>query len=91
MIVEIGAEAAQFPEKEFINGIAVAVDKYHNFLLSYDLAWVHPCTRVQPGCHLPNSPWPGIIYYFPAGDGKTANLFIQCTCTSLTTLVLVPL
>ncbi len=25
MDVEIGAEAAQFPEKEFINGIAVAV------------------------------------------------------------------
>jgi hypothetical protein len=25
MIVEIGAEAAQFPEKEYINGIAVAV------------------------------------------------------------------
>jgi hypothetical protein len=25
MNVEIGAEAAQFPEKEYINGIAVAV------------------------------------------------------------------
>ncbi len=25
MNVEIGAEAAQFPKKEFINGIAVAV------------------------------------------------------------------
>ncbi len=25
MTVEIGAEAAQFPEKEYINGIAVAV------------------------------------------------------------------
>jgi hypothetical protein len=25
MIVEIGAEAAQFPEKEYISGIAVAV------------------------------------------------------------------
>jgi hypothetical protein len=25
MHVEIGAEAAQFPEKEYINGIAVAV------------------------------------------------------------------
>ncbi len=25
MIVEIGAEAALFPEKEYINGIAVAV------------------------------------------------------------------
>jgi hypothetical protein len=36
----------------------------------------------QPGCHLPNSPWPGIIKYYsrhvgdiPAGYGKTANFF----------------
>jgi hypothetical protein len=28
MNVEIGAEAAQFPEKEYINGIAVAVYMY---------------------------------------------------------------
>jgi hypothetical protein len=28
MNVEIGAEAAQFPEKEYMNGIAVAV--YYN-------------------------------------------------------------
>jgi hypothetical protein len=27
MNVEIGAEAAQFPEKEYINGIAVAVQR----------------------------------------------------------------
>jgi hypothetical protein len=27
MNVEIGAEAAQFPEKEYINGIAIAVYK----------------------------------------------------------------
>ncbi len=30
MNVEIGAEAAQFPEKEYINGIAVAVWEYIN-------------------------------------------------------------
>jgi hypothetical protein len=29
MNVEIGAEAAQFPEKEYINGIAVAVQVSH--------------------------------------------------------------
>jgi hypothetical protein len=28
MNVEIGAEAAQFPEKEYINGIAVAVQTF---------------------------------------------------------------
>jgi hypothetical protein len=40
--------------------------------------------RLQPGCHLPNSPWPGIIKVFPArdsldndirlGTGKTITL-----------------
>ncbi len=45
-------------------------------------------SRPQPGCHLPNSPRTGIIKLFPAreglvsdipaGDGKTANLFLQC-------------
>ncbi len=30
MNVEIGAEAAQFPEKEYINGIAVAVQEREN-------------------------------------------------------------
>jgi hypothetical protein len=32
MNVEIGAEAAQFPEKEYINGIAVAV---YTFTVSF--------------------------------------------------------
>jgi hypothetical protein len=45
-------------------------------------------SRPQPGCHLPNSSWQGIIKSFtareslvrdiPAGDGKMANLFLQC-------------
>ncbi len=29
----------------------------------------------SPACHLPNSPWPGII---PAGDGKSDNFLLQC-------------
>jgi hypothetical protein len=47
----------------------------------------------QPGCHLPNSSWAGIIKLFPAreslvsdtpaGDGKTANLFLQCPFSPL--------
>ncbi len=42
-------------------------------------------SRLQPGCHLPNSPWSEIIKLIPAreslvndiaaGDVKTANLF----------------
>jgi hypothetical protein len=48
-------------------------------------------SRPQPECHQPNFPWPGIIKLFPAreslvgnmtnipaGDGKPANLFLQC-------------
>ncbi len=38
MNVEIGAEAAQFPEKEYINGIAVAV---HALLVWKILACLH--------------------------------------------------
>jgi hypothetical protein len=30
MNVEIGAEAALFPDKEYINGIAVAVYRHHH-------------------------------------------------------------
>jgi hypothetical protein len=37
MNVEIGAEAAQFPEKEYINGIAVAV-QYSNRMLTEPLS-----------------------------------------------------
>jgi hypothetical protein len=53
MNVEIGAEAAQFPEKEYINGIAIAVyyRVIHNYctfaykdsfikLVSYLLFWL---------------------------------------------------
>ncbi len=35
MNVEIGSEAAQFPEKEYINGIFIAVN---TFLLSYTIS-----------------------------------------------------
>jgi hypothetical protein len=44
-----------------------------------------PIPTPQPGCHLPNIPWAGIIYLFPpmeslvsdipAGDGNIENLF----------------
>jgi hypothetical protein len=46
-----------------------------------------PFSRPQPGCHGPNSPWTGIIKFFPfreslvsdvpSGDGKILNLFLQ--------------
>jgi hypothetical protein len=43
MNVEIGAEAAQFPEKEYINGIAVAVQ-------NKPLQWYRPQANIM---------WPG--------------------------------
>jgi hypothetical protein len=46
-------------------------------------------SRPQPGCHLPDSPWAGIVKLnpprgilvsdIPAGDGNVANLFIRCS------------
>ncbi len=56
--------------------------------ISYTVKKGKRFSRPQPGCHLPNSPWPGIIKYFLAKeslvsdilarDGKIANLFLQC-------------
>jgi hypothetical protein len=47
-------------------------------------------SRPQPGCHLPNSSWPGIIKLFPAREslvsvtsrlstGKTITFFFKCS------------
>jgi hypothetical protein len=56
---------------------------------TYTVKKVYRFSRPQPGCRLPNSPWPGIVKLFPAGenlvsdipagDGETANFFLQCT------------
>jgi hypothetical protein len=43
MNVEIGAEAAQFPEKEYINGIAVAV--WVCLQQASTLCYVVPCRK----------------------------------------------
>jgi hypothetical protein len=49
MNVEIGAEAALFPEKEYINGIAVAVQR--NTI--NDVSWLiqYACTKVGNSCN----------------------------------------
>jgi hypothetical protein len=56
--------------------------------LTYTVIKGYHFSRPQPGCHLPNSPWPGIIKLFPAReslvsdiparDGKIIDLFLQC-------------
>jgi hypothetical protein len=58
-------------------------------MLQYTVKKFYHFSRPQPGCHLPNSPWPGISKLFPArvslvsdipaGDGKNDNLFLQCS------------
>ncbi len=60
--------------------ITVAIDVCLHCKKRFSI-FFHP----QPGCHLPNCPWPRIIKLFPArknlasdipaGDGKIAYLF----------------
>jgi hypothetical protein len=54
---EIGTEAAQFPEKEYINGIFVAVHpKYPTLRLSDQTLGVH-CSATETGVFLMNRLW----------------------------------
>jgi hypothetical protein len=48
MNVEIGAEAAQFPEKEYINGIAVAVQLRFTYF--------HKLAKLSPPLSSPSTP-----------------------------------
>jgi len=48
----------------------------------------------QPGCHLPNSPWPGIIYSIPVpgrfGKKKSRNLIFFIVYPSSTSRYAIP-
>ncbi len=56
MNVEIGAEAAQFPEKEYINGIAFAVYSQIGSIPLNILKYWNPLNRIR----IPNSElWSG--------------------------------
>jgi hypothetical protein len=59
-------------------------------ILNRDYSTIHrkkafQYSRPKPGCHLPNSPWAGIINLFPpssvsdipAGDGNIEKLFLR--------------
>jgi hypothetical protein len=81
MNVEIGAEAALFPEKEYINGIAIAVH-ISNITVKKGMQFSRP----KPGCHLPNSPYsqkyfnysrPGRVWLVTSrlGTGKSFTFF----------------
>jgi len=59
--------------------ISLSIPKGHIPTVNKGLA----ISRPQPGCHLPNSLWPGIIVLFPGrfGHNKSRNLvkhFFQC-------------
>ncbi len=40
---------------------------------------VYRISRPPPGCHLPNSARESLVSDIPAGDGKIASLFLQCS------------
>jgi hypothetical protein len=47
MNVEIGSEAAQFPEKEYISGIFLAVQYFKKIIAEKDFDWGRQSTRGQ--------------------------------------------
>ncbi len=76
----LGPAQQTFPRRFFL------LNEHHT--VKKVIVFPHP----QPGCHWPNSPWPGIIKLIPAreslvsdiptGDGKNDNLFFQCILTA---------
>ncbi len=48
MNVEIGAEVALFPEKEYINGIALAVEATGKSWVNINMVWFGADTRASP-------------------------------------------
>jgi hypothetical protein len=65
MNMEIGAEAAQFPEKEYINGIAVAVCLHRMALriFHFTLHYITQTTVNTISC-----PWPEYAFIKPPGQ-----------------------
>jgi hypothetical protein len=61
------------------------------FVAFYTVKKGYRFSRTQPGCHSPNTLWPGIIKLFlareslvsniPAWDRKNDKLFLQCRPT----------
>ncbi len=76
------------PPKIFTTWYRTLAAYVKGFFLSTHCKKGERFSRPQPGCHWLNSLWAGIIELFPsreslisdipAGDGKMANLFLQC-------------
>ncbi len=47
---------------------------FHSFSGPYTVTKGLPFSRPQPGCHLPNSPCPGIIKLFPARESLVSDI-----------------
>jgi hypothetical protein len=78
MNVEIGTEAAQFPEKEYINGIFVAVYRrlYHKYSLCYQSQYVISETDILLQCS--NVIRIFLNYRFLKYNGSIFLFFIFC-------------
>jgi hypothetical protein len=50
--VEIGTKAAEFPEKEYINGILVAVSSTSSDITSFLVDFREKTKNIQPHSHL---------------------------------------
>ncbi len=67
------------------NKISISINIDLFVFLLYTVKKFKRFSRPQPGCQWLNSPWAGIfppreslVSDIPAGDGKMANLFLQC-------------
>ncbi len=70
--------------------ISVNIKQYYTVLYTVKIG--QRFSRPQPGCHLPNSHWPGIIKLFPASESLVGDIpagdrkslvFLKCKlCTS---------
>jgi len=82
----------------------ICIDKILNGLQLAKIqqrGWTSACTvnkglaisRPQPGCHLTNSPWPGIMYPIPVpgrfgqNNSGISLFFLQCGCDFIFTLL----
>jgi hypothetical protein len=59
MNVEIGAEAAQFPEKEYINGFSGAVQALQNNLENLLPTTISPTEILEASLSMPSKPTSG--------------------------------
>ncbi len=58
----------------FLSAIQENVAGRFFFKLHHTIKKGQRFSRPQPGCHIPNSPWPGIIKLFPARESQVSDI-----------------